>query len=64
MSKSDDKVLQFESFMSVPDIEFWQKLAVSKLEEIGLSDETIEISASVSAQRTSKLKPILRLDGS
>ena len=61
---SDDKVLQFESFMSVPDIEFWQKLAVSKLEEIGLSDETIEISASVSAQRTSKLKPILRLDGS
>ena len=58
-----EKILQFESFMSVPDIEFWQKLAVSKLEEIGLSEDTIEISASVSAQRSSKLKPVLRLDG-
>jgi len=64
MSKSkDEKVLQFESFMSVPDISFWQKMAVSKLEEIGLDDATIEISGSVSSQRSSKLKPILRIDG-
>ena len=53
--------LKFETFTSVPDISFWQRLARLKIDELGLDEAPVPISGTFALQRSTQLLAIARV---
>eukprot|EP00940_MAST-03C_sp_MAST-3C-sp2_P000715 g715.t1 len=56
-----NRTLQFESFMSVPEITFWQRFAKLKIDAFGLSDAPLDVKGTFSLQRSTKIRAIVRV---
>lgn len=59
--EKDEKLLQYEAFISQIDVSFWHELCKKKLEQLKLSDEPITLQGQLSLYQSERC--LFRIDG-